>query len=205
MIRRILLDIDDVCNQCTKYALKWLGIPFDYNHFYAKYPTKYGYDIVSAANEMLGYQRFDVKSFWSMIPRNFWATCPVSDEFPWLLQLCVDLVGQDNVCFLTGPTKDPDCLAGKLDWIWRFSPEFMHRQYLIGPRKQFCAHPEALMIDDSDANIDKFREWGGNGILVPRPWNTLSAACTRQHLIDEFEKLFQEKREHDTAYLRPAA
>ena len=60
MIRRILLDIDDVCNQCTRYALKWLGIPFDYNTFYQKYPTKYGYDIVSAANDLLCYERFDV-------------------------------------------------------------------------------------------------------------------------------------------------
>ena len=205
MIRRILLDIDDVCNKCTMYALQWLGIEFDYENFYAKYPTRYGYDIVSAANEMLGYQRFDVKSFWSMIPRTFWASCPQSDEYSWLFQLCVDLVGQDNVCFLTGPTKDPDCLAGKLEWIRHNCPPFMHRQYLIGPRKQFCAHPEALMVDDSDANIDKFREWGGNGILVPRPWNTLNAVNTKEHVIAEFGKLFQEKREHDYSYLRPAA
>jgi hypothetical protein len=205
MIRRILLDIDDVCNKCSMYALKWLGVPFDYSNFYTKYPTVHGYDIVTTANEMLGYERFDVKSFWSMIPRNFWASCPMSDEYPWLFQLCVDLVGQENVCFLTGPTKDPDCLAGKLEWINRFTPEFMHRQYLIGPRKQFCAHHEALLVDDSDANIDKFREWGGNGILVPRPWNTLNAINTKQHVIVEFGKLFQEKREHDTAYLRTAA
>jgi hypothetical protein len=205
VIRRILLDIDDVCNRCSEYALKWVGCPFDYTNFYQKYPTKYGYDIVSAANDILGYERFDVKSFWNMIPRVFWATCPVSNEFPWLLQLCVDLVGQDNVCFLTGPTKDPDCLAGKLEWISRVAPEFMHRQYLIGPRKQFCAHPEALIVDDSDANIDKFREWGGTGILVPRPWNTLHGVDTKQHLIDEFGKLFEEKRQHDYAYLRIAA
>lgn len=204
-IQRILLDIDDVCNKCTPYVLRWLGVPFDYPNFYTKYPTRNGYDIVKTANELIGYERWDVKSFWSMVPRMFWATCPVSDEFEWLLQLCVDLVGRDNVVFLTGPTKDPDCLSGKLEWIHKYAPDFMHRQYLIGARKQFCAHPQALLIDDSDANIDTFREWGGNGILVPRPWNTLNAVNTKQYLIDEFGKLFQQKREHDYAYLRPAA
>ncbi len=62
---------------------------------------------------------------------------------------------------------------------------------------------EALIIDDSDANIDKFREWGGRGLLVPRPWNTLHATNTKQHVIDEIGKLFQEKREHE--YLSTAA
>lgn len=189
MIRRVLLDIDDVCNRCSEYALKWVGCPMDYSRFYDLYPSKYGYDIVSVANELMGYPRFDVKSFWNMIPRVFWATCPVSAEFEFVLNACVDLVGKDNVCFLTGPTKDPDCLAGKLEWISRVTPEFMHRQYLIGPRKQFCAHPEALLVDDSDANVNLFREWGGNAILVPRPWNTLHATPTLQHLREQFDAL----------------
>lgn len=194
MIHRILLDIDDVCNQCTPYALKWLGVPCDYDRFYEKYPTDFGYDIVAAANMLLGYPRFDVKSFWSMIPRSFWATCPPSEEMSWLLEQCVALVGEDNVCFLTGPTKDPDCLAGKLEWIWRFAPKFMHRQYLIGPRKQFCAQHEALLIDDSDANVDTFRAWGGQAILVPRPWNTLHAINTTQHLALMFDSLLHDKQ-----------
>lgn len=191
MIKRILLDIDDVCNQCTQYCLKWLGIPFDYEHFYEKYPIDHGYDIVTTANMLLGYDRFDVKSFWSMIPREFWATCPPSAEMPFLLEQCIGLVGEENVCFLTGPTKDPDCLAGKLEWIWRFAPQFMHRQYLIGPRKQFCAHHEALLIDDSDSNVNTFREWGGNAILVPRPWNTLHGVNTGEHLALMFDSVHE--------------
>lgn len=174
MIRRILLDIDDVCNQCTKYAMQWLNVPMDYDNFEQVYPTQFGYDIVAAANYLIGYRRFDVPSFWNMIPRTFWATCPVSLEFEQLLELCVSVVGHQNICFLTGPTKDPDCLAGKLEWIAKFTPPFMHRQYLIGPRKHFCAHPEALLIDDSDVNVWTFRCGGGNAILVPRNWNSLS-------------------------------
>lgn len=189
MIRRILLDIDDVCNQCTQYALQWVGCPMDYENFFSAYPPGFGYRVVDVANHLLGYKRFDVPSFWNMIPRVFWSTCPVSEEYGWLLDACINLVGPDNVCFLTGPTKDPDCLAGKLEWISRNSPDFMHRQYLIGPRKQFCAHPYALLIDDNDANIEKFQEWGGQGLLVPRPWNKLSGLTTASFLEDAFEDL----------------
>jgi len=186
MIRRILLDIDDVCNQCTKYALQWLGIPMDYDRFEHEFPTQFGYDIVGVANHKLGYKRFDVPSFWNMIPRVFWASCPISEEYEWLLDQCVKLVGRENVCFLTGPTKDPDCLAGKLEWIEKHAPQWMHRQYLVGPRKQFCAHSEALLIDDSDANINTFREWGGNGLLVPRPWNSMHATPAQSYLEEAF-------------------
>lgn len=193
MIRRILLDIDDVCNQCTKYALQWVGCPMDYDNFLEKYPPEYGYNIVDVANASLGYKRFDVPSFWNMIPRTFWSTCPVSDEYGWLFDECVRLVGQDNVCFLTGPTKDPDCLAGKLEWISRNSPEFMHRQYLIGPRKRFCAHPEALLIDDNDANVDSFRAHGGKAITVPRPWNRLHGVNTLVHLRNALQEVCGER------------
>lgn len=182
MIKRILLDIDDVMNECTRYALQWLGIPFDYVNFYDKYPTKNGYDIVTTANDILGTPRFTVPSFWSMIPRTFWSSAPKSAEHDWLLPKCVELVGQQGICLLTGPTKDPDCLAGKLEWIVRVLPPWLHRQYLVGPCKQFCAHPDALLIDDSDANVDKFRAWGGNALLVPRPWNMLHATNTMTHL-----------------------
>lgn len=187
MIRRILLDIDDVCNQCTKYALQWVGCPLDYTRFNEIYPTHHGYNIVDVANELLGFERFDVPAFWNMIPRTFWATCPISEEFNWLLDSCVQLVGQENVCLLTGPTKDPDCLAGKLDWITKNCPPWLHRQYLIGPCKQFCAHPDALLIDDSDANVNVFREWGGHALLVPRPWNTLHAVNTQEWLADNLK------------------
>lgn len=189
MIRRILLDIDDVCNQCTKYALQWLDVPMDYDRFYETYPFQFRYQIVEAANHLLGYRRFDVPGFWNMIPRTFWATCPVSDEYEYILNRCVEMVGRENICFLTGPTKDPDCLAGKIEWVSKFAPEWMHRQYLVGPRKQFCAHSEALLIDDSDANIDTFRAWGGTGLLVPRPWNSLHGVNTMDYLSEQFQSL----------------
>jgi 5'(3')-deoxyribonucleotidase len=95
-------------------------------------------------------------------------------------------VSEVPICILTGPTKDPECLAGKYEWITTVLPPYLHRQYLIGPRKQFCAHPEALLIDDSDDNVKAFRGAGGHAILVPRPWNSLHALNTTEYLQREF-------------------
>ena len=119
----------------------------------------------------------------------------MSAEFPFLLGWCESLVGQENVCLLTSPTIDPDCLAGKLEWIHEFTPKWLHRQYLVGPCKQFCAHPEALLIDDSDKNVNKFRDWGGQAVLVPRPWNTNHTLNTMENLAHAFELLHEAKRE----------
>jgi len=200
-IDTINLDIDDVLNQCTKYALQWLGIPFDYSNFIAKYPVKHGYNIVNVANEILGYERFDVPSFWNMIPRVFWASVPVSDEFQFIIDESIKLVGVDNVCLLTGPTKDPDCLAGKLEWINRVMPKWAHRQYLIGPRKRFCADPHTLLIDDSDDNKKAFESAPrfGRCLLVPRPWNSLNGVNTHDYLVRQFQNLHDERDGHIAA------
>ena len=62
MIRRIFLDLDDVCNTLAMYALHTRGIkisPTDY----AEYPVECGYDVVAVAN-MLGAQQFTIPDFW---------------------------------------------------------------------------------------------------------------------------------------------
>lgn len=194
MIKRILLDIDDVCNRFTMEALWHVGC--DVNPMYqSTHPGGGNYDIVGIANQMFGYQRFTPQKFWDSIPRKFWATVSPSAEFAFLIGWCESLVGQENVCLLTSPTIDPDCLAGKLEWIHTFAPRWLHRSFLVGPRKQFCAHSEALLIDDADKNVNAFREWGGNAILVPRPWNSLWGTDTQQHLSLLFDTLHHDKQE----------
>lgn len=171
MIRRILLDVDDVLNQFTLYALREVGCVLD---TIEDFPGEVGFDIVAAANK-LGLTYFSTKAdFWQRISRDFWANVPVSPECYWLIELCARFVGRDSVCLLTSPTTQPECLAGKLEWIHRNLPEWLHRQYLIGPVKHFCATGDALLIDDSPHNVNAFRDAGGQAILFPKPWNTES-------------------------------
>ncbi len=203
MIKQIYLDLDDVCNAFTMHALKHVGCPVESFDF-QKYSPEWGFDIVKAANKLhpwrTGKQAFTPERFWGFIDRSVWMDTPESTEFKRLLSACEQLVGRENICILTTPTEDPDCLAGKLEWIHNHFPPWMHRQYLMGPQKRLLAKPEALLIDDSDANVNAFERAGGRTILVPRPWNSLHKVDTSAELNAAFTELFREKREESACY-----
>lgn len=173
----------------TTYVLNRLGCPikpFDFN----AYPREVGFDIVGAAN-YLGPRKWTNEDFWPSITREMWASFPPSDEFGWLIGHAEALVGQENVFILTSPTRDPDSLAGKLEWIHKHCPKFMYRQFLMGPPKHLCANPESLLVDDANHNVEAFRAAGGKTILVPRPWNTNWCMCPMGLLKNRFYRLFQ--------------
>lgn len=195
MIREIYLDLDGVCNRFVTYVLNFLGCPIGV-YEEEKFPPEAGWDIVMAANILCGEIRFTKSQFWSSIPRHIWAEAPESAEFRWLLGHCEALVGQENVCLLTSTTLDPECAAGKLEWIERVMPRWMRRNYLLGPYKRGCAKPHSLLIDDSDKNVAEFQKYGGQALLVPRPWNHMHGANTLAYLTDQFNILFQDKALH---------
>jgi 5'(3')-deoxyribonucleotidase len=164
-LTKIFLDLDDVLNDFTMHTLRSLGCYID------EYDPEWGWDIVRAANSFHPLRHFTPESFWSSFDREHWATIPKSPMCDWLIERSVTLVGCENVCVLTCPTPDPDCTAGKQEWIYRNLPNWLHSQFLIGPPKHLCASPGALLIDDRDKNVEDFRMAGGRAILVPKPWN----------------------------------
>lgn len=203
---RIFLDLDDVLNTFTPYALNHVGCPIDPTD-YGAYDPKHGWDIVAAANTMHPHKGlpFTPASFWNCFDRRAWANVPPSDELKLLLRNCVASVGRGNICILTSPILSPSCLEGKVDWIRKYLPEWLHRQFLIGPSKHFCAQPGAMLIDDAQHNIDAFQEAGGQTLLVPRPWNHLREIDTAEHLATSFQKLLERKRNgRDVTRLYPA-
>lgn len=188
MIRKICLDMDGVLNRFQFHLMKHLGF-IDFHE--GMYPIECGWDIVAAANVLAGEQRWSKSQFWNSVTREVWATVPKSDEFDLIINRSVELVGEENVIILSSPTLDPECLAGKAEWIRDYCPKFLHRQFLIGPPKTFCATPDTLLIDDADKNYSAFIDAGGKALLVPRPWNGLhgvNAALYLDHnLTPDFE------------------
>jgi hypothetical protein len=171
MIRRIFLDLDDTCNTLAMHLLDITTHAVDPRD-YQQYPTDSGFEVEKAANQLLGYVKYPTPAdFWRRVLRTHWAECPTAEIFPWVLHRAAHLVGRENVYIATCPTKSPDCLAGKLDWIHRHLPPWTHRQYVITPRKHLLARPDALLIDDNEVNIQRFTAGGGHAVLVPRPWN----------------------------------
>lgn len=174
---RIFIDLDDVCNDFTLHALRAVGCPVRATDYHV-YDPEWGWDIVKAANELhpnAHRKPFTNESFWEEIVTSVWTTAPRSDLFLPLISMCMEFTDKSNICLLTSPTADPFCLVGKEFWIRKNCPKWLHRQFLIGTPKHLCAHREAVLIDDRDENVKMFRKYGGNAILVPRPWNTLHA------------------------------
>jgi len=154
-INRILLDLDGVIRDWTGGVFKWfdvepiVGTTWDATtrHICKEYGITESY-------------------FWDKQDYNFWYGLKM---YPYA-QRVLGLLPIDKTCILTSPTLDN--AGGSQRWIAsKLHAYFNRKHYLIGPAKQFCASPDALLIDDSDTNVKKFREAGGNAILFPQPWN----------------------------------
>ncbi len=177
-IKRIFLDVDDTLVDLTLAVMEYLGIDrsrIDLDSFY----ERFGYDIVKATNyyrektlpgQIVPYEPCE---FWSKLPRPFWANLQKTNECDNLIEASYTLVGKRNVFLLTSPINDPECAAGKMELIRDTFPEFWSdRRYMIAPPKDVCAATGSLLIDDSDAHVDAFREAGGMAALLPKPWNS---------------------------------
>jgi hypothetical protein len=200
--KKIFLDLDDVLNKFTMWALRYVGCPIGRELDYAQYDLTWGYDIVRAANELHPDRCFSVDQFWDCFDQGAWATVPLSDEFHVILCASRAIVGTKNVFILTRPVAYPGCLEGKRQWIKQFMPSEMEENYLIGKDKYLCGtnSPEHLLIDDVEKNVDNWRAAGGSAVLFPRPWNGKWGVEPGRYIADLFAKIGSEmQKERDRA------
>lgn len=117
--------------------------------------------------------------FWKpLCGLDFWANVPMMPDAHEILKVVEDFFGIDNICILTSPSADPLSASGKLAWIQKHLPDY-RRRFLIGPRKEFCAGPRRVLLDDWEKNTDAFNKAGGIGFIVPRRWNRMYFCCDK--------------------------
>jgi len=127
--------------------------------------------------------------FWEKQDHNFWANL---NFYPYAGEI-LDSLPFEKVCILTSPSMT--AAGGTQEWIRTHLSKFFNaKQYLIGPAKQFCASPDALLIDDYDLHYQNFTADGGNAILFPQPWNANRNMINSMGRI-EFLKTMLEKYE----------
>ncbi len=168
-IDTIYLDLDDTLNTLSLFIARWAGVEA---HEYRQWWTDQ-YGLVTALKQVgaVGPLVTD-DEFWKSIPQSVWANCPVSSEFEELIDFSFRTVGQENVFIATLPTEYPSCHAGKAQWLRRVLPAPLNDQYVLcRPGKQMLSRPGAVLIDDNPNNVEAWNARGGQGILVPRPWN----------------------------------
>ena len=78
-----------------------------------------------------------------------------------------------DMYLLTTPMPNSGSWTGKMLWIERHLPQHKKQTIMTRVPKSILAGPDTLLIDDKDENIAEFVVAGGQGILVPRPWNEL--------------------------------
>lgn len=127
----------------------------------------------SISNDMAKALGISGNAMWSAIDtagESFWAEL---EPFPWAEQLWARAKAAGPAIVLTSPSHHPSSLAGKLQWM---NEHLGHgkpfRDFLIGPRKDMCAAPGSLLIDDRASSCRAFEEAGGQAVLFPRPWNS---------------------------------
>ena len=181
MIRRIFLDLDDVCNTLAPFVLHSVGGDLARSTIRTIRGASLQY--LGRRQRHVGRTAIHPGHALGVDPAfNLMRGSPNRTSFLGCWTPAAQAVGRENVCIATRPQKNPDCLAGKLEWIHDHFPEWMHRQYAITPRKHLFARPDSLLIDDYSENIERFEAHGGHAITVPRPWNEHWALNPRRYL-----------------------
>jgi len=84
--------------------------------------------------------------------------------FPWATALYNGLSEIGDVTILTSPGSWTHAGRGKLLALKR---DFEIKNFILAKKKEVCAAPNAILIDDKKKNISKFREEGGWGHVWP--------------------------------------
>ncbi len=173
-VSRIMLDLDNIVNNFTMHAMRYLGCKLD------EFPIEVGYDIVAAINLTHPTNRhWTPEQVWGTLGDDLWYHMPMSDFYQIILDYSVDIVGRDRVFICSALTENVHCTAGKLKWMQRNLPEWLQDQYVLTSRKFLLANSRTLLIDDYPGNTTAFEEAGGRAILVPQPWNLYNRYDTK--------------------------
>jgi hypothetical protein len=180
MINQILVDLDDVCNHFTMTALSMLlGRQVEESEF----PVWVGYDLTAAYNVLNLGEDVTVDEFWPMVTPDIWSYMPRREDTDWLLDLCAECVGRENVLICTKSLGHPMHFVGKIQWMYDNLPNWIQGQYSITPLKHAYARHDVMLIDDCAGNVDKFTDTrNGRAILVPRPWNRHYRLDSHMHI-----------------------
>lgn len=160
---KIYIDMDGVLTSFVSGYLKWNDV--DPRPVLKNWP-KNEYQIENVIpNVAIKYQIED-------LPKQFWSSLDETAEMNMLLLYCLKCFHRNNIYILSTPTSHKDCISGKLEWLDKHL-KFMPRDRIIFEKEKWkYANPTSILIDDSDKNVNEFRQHGGYAILIPRQWNS---------------------------------
>lgn len=188
----IFLDMDGVMCDWDRSCLKLFGRDPDW--VYANRPLGI-YELTSLGEWMNLGDRDEIFRKIEEDGAKFWETL---EEYPWSRTVYEECRRLGQVYFLSKPTDDPACVAGKLAWIHKFTGDSRFRNYVFTSEKYLCSGPNRVLVDDCDSHVMKFVEANeeADAILFPRRYNSRNAEA------DDYESVLADLRtclakEHD--------
>lgn len=115
------------------------------------------------------------QEFWDHLnDHDFWAGLEWTEEGKDIFAEVSRRSSWRNIHLLTHPPRSKHAYSGKFDWVSRNMPG-MQSNLIMARHKHLLAGPDRVLIDDSDENVQRWREAGGVAVLIPRPWNRMFA------------------------------
>jgi 5'(3')-deoxyribonucleotidase len=125
------------------------------------------------------------EEFWSRVNHDWWTQLKPLPDAREILEIAER---HGDTCILTSPGNDPSGCSGKKAWVDHNLPEWRDR-VLIGKPKHLCAASGHYLWDDWAKQVQRFSQYGGRGVLVPRKWNALHATNPIEYLNSGIWKL----------------
>lgn len=159
-----LLDMDGILTDFLSGALRVHGLPPDY----------------LGQNHPIG--TWDVSHCVGGTPDKFWEPIHNAGAGFWEdldpLPLAGHVAEMMNEQFgtkwyvVTAPSRHTSSYVGKINWLRRFFHSAFDR-FILTHNKHLLANAHCILIDDSEANVEKFEDFGGHGIVYPTLQNSL--------------------------------
>lgn len=180
-----LLDMDGVVAFWEKSAAKTLGVDLEDKEIRESIKNGKGIESYVGGDDKM-WSKIDAEG------QKWWKDMEI---LPWAKELYEKLNEKaDYFCFLTSPSNNPICAAGKVEWLKKhFGENF--RDFLIGRNKYLCASSRSILIDDDKNKIKKFRSFGGHVFKWPHPLSLLDGDIdideTIKELMDYIDELLK--------------
>lgn len=174
-IETIFLDMDGVLVDWSKSVCDLVCLDYYAFTSYWEFNHKGNWNMAEVHSSYSGYNitRSTYERVISSEGELFWENLDMFDYAKELVNTSIQLVGPENVMFLTSPMSNVSgCAQGKINWIkkylglWGYSK--YDRNFIITNHKHYLSKPNNILIDDSTDKVAGF----DNYIMVDRPWNT---------------------------------
>lgn len=153
------------------------------------------WDIRQTFSTLLGLpRRMTMDEFWEPINRDSYRFWSELETTPWNFQLLhrfePRLSSAPETYLLTSPPWCPQGVAGKIDSVRMLDRPYYDHRVIPTIHKHLFAGPNRILIDDSEDNIKRFREFGGTGIVFPTIGNSLHemSADPLPYVFEELER-----------------